>query len=51
MLTTIESYKISVISLGWSLDVLNLSYWSRFLPLVAAFTFEATTVASALPAV
>jgi hypothetical protein len=51
MLSSIESHQISVISFGWSLNVLDFAYWRCLHPLVAAFTLKATSVAPTLPAV
>ena len=51
MFSSIETNQISVISLGWSLDVLDFANWRCLHPLAAAFTFKATSIAPKLPAV
>lgn len=51
MLPAIKANQVTVISLGWSLNVLDFAYWSCLYPLVATFTLKATSVAPKLSAV
>lgn len=51
MLSSIKANQVSVISLGWSLNVFYFAYWSCLYPLVAAVALKATSVAPKLSAV